>query len=556
VPSVEPRRLALRSLSPAIGYGAAGAGLVGVAALCMRAAVSRPATSLIFRDLLVEDLRAVVPVLIAGAIGLLGAGIAGGRRALAWLADHPLSVALFTFAICALLAVGAYQRRPLSMDEVAPLFQARVFASGRLMAQFAPDQLPWLFSPHRLGVFFFAHPISGQVVSAYWPGMALLFAPLATLDAAYLVNPLLAGATVWLLRHVALEATGGERETTGAAMALLIASPCFLINGASYFAMNAHLAANLGFVALLQTSSTRRLVLAGALGGFAFSLHNPLPHLLFAWPWWWLQLKQPDWRRRLGALGAGYVPTGLLLVVGWHKLADGLREPGGAIVGSSAFRLPDVEALFTRALGLGKLVLWAPLLLCPLAAWGAWQRHGRPFERALGASALSFLLAYLLVKFDQGHGWGYRYFQPAFATLPLLAAGGLVALSAARREVMLRVIAASSVASLLVVLPQRALQVRDRVSAHAQELVRHDDARSCVHFIDPNGYYTADLIVNDPNLEGDLFLTHRGQAQVDELRQRWFPATRFERAWRRDTTYCGNLDAYKRAALASPPARE
>jgi hypothetical protein len=296
--------------------------------------------------------------------------------------------------------------------------------------------------------------------------------------------------------------------------------------------------------------------LAGALGGFAFSLHNPFPHLLFAWPWWLLQLRASDRRRRVGALAVGYLPVALLLVVGWHQLADGLRAPGGAVVGASAFRVPDVGLLFTRALGLAKLVLWAPLILCPLALFGVWQRHRRAFERALGLSALSFLVAYLLVKFDQGHGWGYRYFQPAFAALPLLAAAAVVTQAAERREVLLRVIAAASVASLLLVLPQRALQVRERLRAHLQELVHHDGARTCVHFIDPNGYYTADLIVNDPKLEGDLYLTHRGQSEVEELRQKWFGATRFERTWRRDTAYCGDLSAYKRAALARPQLDE
>lgn len=503
-----------------------------------------------FRDLLRDDLQALVPLLLTGVAGVVGARFGAGRSILRYASDHPWQLAAATGVTCAVLSAWAYQSTPQSMDEVAPLFQARVFVTGRLAARFAPEQLEWLFGPHRLGVFFFAQPETGEVVSAYWPGLALLLVPFEAVGAALLLNPLLAAAAVRVLRYVAFTTTHGDREATGAALLLLIGAPSFVINGAAFFAMNAHLLANLAFVALLLEPTSRRLVAAGAVGGFALSLHNPFPHLLFAWPWWLLQLRARDRARRLAFLATGYLPVALLLVVGWYLFAQSLREPGGAVMGASAFRFPDGGQLLTRALGLSKLLLWAPVLLCPLAIAFGWRafRARQPVQRALGLSALSFLVAYLVVKFDQGHGWGYRYFHPAFAALPLLAAGGLAARASAEREGLLAAIAIGALASVALLLPQRSLQVAAVVAAHQRELTPHDAGKTCVHFIDPTGYYTADLIVNRPDLRGDLFLRDRGPAEVAALRERYFPKVTFERRWRRDTTYCGDLTTYARAA--------
>lgn len=559
--SLSPERTELRrrlsELSRPLAIMLIGCALVGLAAATIHWAIPSRFPVPIFWRQLQADLTAALPLCATGVLGCSCALLLARRSpGLAWLCEHPRTVAALTTLACLLVSALAYQRQPLAMDEVAPLFQARVFASAKLAARFEPSQLSWLFPPGFLGVFYFVEQTSGRIISAYWPGMALLLAPFEMLGIGFALNPVLAGVSTLLLRHVALHLTRGDREASGGAMALLVASPAFIINAASFYSMNAHLCANLAFVALLLQPTTRRLVMAGAVGGLAFSLHNPLPHLLFAWPWWVLQLLERDRVRRSSWIFVGYVVVAAPLVVGWFVFSSGIRGAGAPLVGASALAAPSAQLAVTRALGLAKLVLWSPLALLPLAALGAVRRAGDRHVRCLLLSALSTLLAYMFVKFDQGHGWGYRYFHPAFATLPLLAGLAFVAPGApAWRAPLLRSTFGWALSALLVLLPQRAWQVAVQVRDHRAQLVKTPPGESCVHFVWPFGDYSVDLVSNRPRLGGDLYLYDHGGAKVDALLARAFPNVRRVAKSGTDTAYCGSLDAYRAMALgASTPA--
>src|SRR6267154_443214 len=88
-------------------------------------------------------------------------------------ADPRAFVAGVTLVLAA-AALLVYRAHPLSMDEVAPLFQARVFARGRLAGQVPPELMPRLVPPFR---WFIETAPSGAMLSAYWPGFALLLTP-------------------------------------------------------------------------------------------------------------------------------------------------------------------------------------------------------------------------------------------------------------------------------------------------------------------------------------------------------------------------------------------
>ncbi|MGG2305238.1 hypothetical protein ACE4Z6_27835, partial [Salmonella enterica] len=78
----------------------------------------------------------------------------------------------------------------------------------------------------------------------------------------------------------------------GLAILLTVASPVFFANGISYYSMPAHLFANALYALLLIDPTPRRAFAAGLLGSIALTLHNPVPHLLFALPWiGWLALR-------------------------------------------------------------------------------------------------------------------------------------------------------------------------------------------------------------------------------------------------------------------------
>src|SRR2546430_16878042 len=86
------------------------------------------------------------------------------------------------------------------MDEYAPFCDARMFARGRLHAQVPPELIPRLVPPFRW--FIEASP-SGAMVSAYWPGFALLLTPFVWVGCPWLLNPLLGGAALVLVWPVA-----------------------------------------------------------------------------------------------------------------------------------------------------------------------------------------------------------------------------------------------------------------------------------------------------------------------------------------------------------------
>ncbi|MGZ6123876.1 MAG: hypothetical protein ACXWLR_02895, partial [Myxococcales bacterium] len=225
-------------------------------------------------------------VWLSGAIILLAA--AGGvalrrmpeRLFVGALAKDPrVFIALVTAGLAA-SALLVYRAHPLSMDEFAAVFQARIFARGSLTAQVPPELVPRIIPPFRW--FIEASP-DGRLVSAYWPGFALLLTPFVWLGVPWLLNPLIGGATLFVLWRIA-RTLWPESAAAGWALLFTAASPAFVVNSISFYSMPAHLLASLVFAALLLRPEPRRLALAGAVGSLALTLHNPFPHTLFALP--------------------------------------------------------------------------------------------------------------------------------------------------------------------------------------------------------------------------------------------------------------------------------
>src|SRR5439155_183350 len=247
------------------------------------------------------------------------------RPFVAELANKPLPfIACVTVALAA-SAVLVYRGHALSMDESAPLFPARIFARGRLMAEVPPELVGHLVPPVRW--FIEASP-DGRMLSAYWPGFALLLTPFAWAGAPWLLNPLIGGATLWMFWWIARR-LWPDTAAGGWALLLTAASPAFVVNAISLYSMPAHLLASLCFTA------------------------------------------------------------------------------------------PSLHLLRSRAVNLSELALWAVPGLLALACAGVWWRRAEPAVRLFAASALLTLAGYFFVPYDQGHGWGYRYFHASWGALPL-----------------------------------------------------------------------------------------------------------------------------------------
>ncbi len=217
----------------------------------------------------------------------------------------------------------------------------------------------------------------------------------------------------------------------------------------------------------------------------------------------------------------------LLLGAGWLPVRQTIRDPSAAAASADAangvlalaadmaaraFVLPSPALLYARLQALVELLTWAAPFLPVLALLG-WRaaRRGSPL-RLLAASALATMLLYFFIPFDQGHGWGYRYFHPAWSALPLLAAAALVEPRAARWR-------APVLAAALLAIPTinalRAAQVGSFVAEHRAQLppIPERGRHLCFLSID-GGSYRVDLLQNDPFLRGPVvYLASEGFAR-------------------------------------------
>jgi hypothetical protein len=454
-----------------------------------------------------------------------------GLRAARVLGEHPLASAAATGLALAFGARFVYAAHPLSLDEYSHWFQSELFAAGRLTASAPPLLLDRLLPLDMQAYFFSASRATGQIASGYWPGFSLLMTPFAALGAPWLANPLLSAATLWLVQRSALQLFGSV-ESAGIASLLTLGSAAFAINGMSYYAMPAQLLASLAFALLLAEPSARRALAAGAVGSLALTLHNPLPHALFALPWVVWLLARGDRLRTLPALAAGYLPLTGLLGIGWSRL---LGELSGSAGGTAArlgaletfFSWPNPEIAIARVVGLAKLWLWAAPGALVLAALGARASFRDVRLRLWTLSALLTLAGYAFVAFDQGHGWGYRYFHSAWAAIPLLAVAALPRApeAAPSRSSLAGFACAAALASLIALTPLRSHQVHAFIEQHLAQLPRAESGRAELMLLETaDGNYLLDLVQNHPSfVRPPLVMESQGAAADARLLGTRFP---------------------------------
>ena len=506
---------------------ALGAACVAYFYLLDRMVFSSANFSPIFRDLLTRhDLPAAWLALVICISAGLWRRPAPILRLVDFIGQHPIGIALTSAAGLAICALMVYHDYPLSMDEYASVFQSKVFASGTLAAHVPPDLVDWLVVRGFNGHFLVASPQTGSVIEAYWPGFALLLAPFQILSVPWLCNALLSGLSVFLIFWITQEITS-DRRAAGWAMLFALASGAFLADGISYYSMQAHLAANLAFVALLIRPSTNRAFAAGLVGSLALILHNPVPHALFAIPWIVALAFQSDRRRSLVPLFVGYLP-GVALGVGWllFRAATGSDITGLATINgitNGVLVWPD-KVLNARVAALVKMCVWAMPSLFALALLGGVLRRADSRVRLLVSSAILTFVAYLFVRFDQGHGWGYRYFHSAWGVVPILAGCAM----ADRQPTNGRLVSfagATAILSLLLLIPFQLSQIDQFITQQLAQLAPPKRPGNNIYFTHPlGGYYLADMIRFDPLLRNkDLFLVSHGTALDMQLIQRNWP---------------------------------
>lgn len=506
-----------------------------------------PIFSFLFFSL--DEHGAMCELLILVIASLLAAR-AHGRALLGWIGAHPLIVASVSFVVMCGGSLLVYRNHPLSMDEYAAFFQSQIFAAGQLHGHFPAALLDWLIPKPFQNYFLAVSRPSGAVISSYWPSFALLLTPFTWLHIPWACNPAISAVTLVGLHRLTLTVLG-DRDAAGLAVLLTVASPVFFANGISYYSMPAHLLASTLYAVLLVEPTPRRALLAGVVGSVALTLHNPVPHLLFAAAWIVWLATRPGRVRLLSCLLAGYLPLCLILGLGWSCLSRGLIDQGILVApttGSSLlaflrqipaiFTTPAPDILLARLIALAKIWLWAMPGLLVLAAAGAWKWRQHSACRCLLGAALVTFLGYLFVPLDQGHGWGYRYFHSAWLALPILAAGALTRPPASieSRELSRMNVWACmfedgqtrtftvtcALLTLVMGVGFRAVQMHDFIASDLQQVPAYAGTERRVVLLDPRfSFYGQDLVQNDPWLRGDVIrmISHGPTADAAMMRE-------------------------------------
>jgi hypothetical protein len=504
--------------------------------------------SAIFRFLLMAyDAKAAWLALAICLLATLWNSASPILRWVDFIGRHPLGLALASAATLGLGTIVVYHNYPLSMDEYAAIFQSSTFATGSVIAHLPRDLIDWLIVRGFNGSFLIASTETGRTIEAYWPGFALLLAPFQFLHVPWLCNASLSGLSIFLIYWITREITDDRRAAAWAVL-FTLASGAFIADGISYYSMQAHLASNLLFVALLVRPSGYRMLAAGVVGSLALILHNPVPHALFAIPWIIAIAIHPGQRRYLPHLFLGYLP-GIAIGVLWLELRSDIGLSGHASAAldqivSGAFAWPDVALLNNRAAALVKMFVWAMPCLFVFAGLGAIRSRADSRARLLALSAAVTFVAYLFVKFDQGHGWGYRYFHSAWGVIPILAGCAMTDRSQANLR-LASFAGATAILSLLVMVPFQMSQIERFISAHLALIPPPKRPGNNIYFIHPLGdFYVADMAQIDPLLRNSdlLLVSHGADLDAKLVHLNWPNAVKVSSGRAADQWYLGAED--------------
>ncbi len=334
-------------------------------------------------------------------------------------------LALGLVALAAFAAQWCFAANPQLVDEIAQLFQARVFLAGRLAAP----------APEDPAFFLFLHTwiTPAGWVSQFPPGHAALLAVGMGAGAEWLVNPVLGGLSL-LLVHALARKWYGPRVALLAAF-LWAASGWVVAMSATY--MNHASAAFFALAAWVLALGDRnppaaRLALAGSALA-AMGIIRPLDAAAAAVPVTLGLLTHRRWRG-LAIVGAGSVP--LLLVLGyvnWRLYGHPLQFGYGAFHGEEqrlGFHVDAFGNRFTPLVALGNLAVaarrlhiylfeWPLPALLPLAVWAMAARHRHRSDLLL-VTGIAAVPALYFFYWHSGFYPGPRFY---YTIAPLLTIG-------------------------------------------------------------------------------------------------------------------------------------
>jgi 4-amino-4-deoxy-L-arabinose transferase-like glycosyltransferase len=360
-----------------------------------------------------------------------------------------LLICLVAFFLAGLVSQGIFERIPHVEDEAAYLFQAQVFAHGRLSVPTPPSPESY-WSP-------FVLDYGGQRFSKYPPGYSLLLSLGVRTGKPWIVNALLGSLALWFIAQLGRAIYS---PTTGLlAAALGLTCPVFTAMSASLLSHPTSLFFTAlflwSFARLIQksTDSPRRFsVVAGLALGY-LALTRPydaigvgLPFALYGLA----RVLRGDralLQRGLIAVAVALLLS-LMLPLYWYGLTGHFANPYrfvwpydrlgfGPDVGPEGYDLAtgllyarsNLRALSTAFLGwpwyLNVFFLWLPFVLRPRNRW----------NYLLLASLISLVTLHITYWYYGGRDAGFpRYYYAALPALLLLTARGIETTTVALRR--------------------------------------------------------------------------------------------------------------------------
>lgn len=435
-----------------------------------------------------------------------------GKRAFALLGASPPPWMYWGGAALMVLVCWAghylvFQGYDLSRDEQMANFDAWIFAHGRLFWE-----LPDLWRGPQAAALnqLFILPIGDHEawVSNYLPGNAVLRTLVGLVADPALTSPLAAGAAAIALWKIARRLWPDEPDNAAVAVLLLATSSQVLFTAMTAYAMSAHLALNLVWLALYLADRTRYHAMAIAVGFVATGLHQPVFHPLFIAPFMLLLLRDRRWPL-LCAYGASYAAIAFFwlawpLWLSAHGLHQASNPGDGIGFWDRILRiaaLPGPGALWLMALNLLRLISWQHTLFLPLLVTGmvhVW-RERNDLGRAFALGCLLPLPVLLILLPYQGHGWGYRYLHGVLGNGVLLCVFGWQFLKheAGVRNAMVT----ATIATALVLVPMHGWQAWRMADDYAtiDRVIRASPAHWAI-VDDRSAPFAENLVINSPDL--------------------------------------------------------
>jgi hypothetical protein len=309
-------------------------------------------------------------------------------------------------------------------DELAYLYQGRIFSTGRLWVE-APE-VPEAFTVR------WDHILrdSGRWRSLYPPGWPMLLTVGWWMRAPWLINPLLLGISIIGLFKVAKQLF--DERTGSLAVIAFAASPFVLLTGAGFMAHQAAFCFAIWSVFFLFRGERKDYLIASALGAFTFMIRPytapPLLIPLFFWTFW----KTNEKKRFAGEILAGAIPFAILFCGYNYLLFEDSFRTGysydsdatfrGSLLHHFRFNVPWYLSTLNHSLWgwpWPDLLIFIPLAF-PHKKW--------KLDFLLFFSFLSLLFAYSFFYYQDIVYGGPRYIYETVGFLAMLAARSILIL--------------------------------------------------------------------------------------------------------------------------------